>query len=127
MVDTMKAMNDARRLYFGTGVKRRVAGLENLEGLEDADLDAELKKRGLTRDDLYEIDGPSLANLDLEDLPEKYQEFKPLIRELVDRGAANASTVVDELRVRLANVYRDSDLKKPEPLGYRVRGTNHET
>ena len=99
MVDTMKAMNDARRLYFGTGVKRRVAGLENLEGLEDADLDAELKKRGLTRDDLYEIDGPSLANLDLEDLPEKYQEFKPLIRELVDRGAANASTVGDMLDI----------------------------
>tara|TARA_R100000030_G_scaffold44213_1_gene33376 strand:- start:142 stop:6552 length:6411 start_codon:yes stop_codon:yes gene_type:complete len=99
MRDTMAAMMEAMKLYSGTGVKRRVAGLENLEGLEDANLDAELKKRGLTRDDLYEVDGPSLANLDLENLPEEYAELKPLIRELVDRGAANASTVGDMLDI----------------------------
>jgi hypothetical protein len=99
MRNTMAAMMEAMKLYSGTGVKRRVAGLENLEGLEDANLDAELKKRGLTRDDLYEIDGPSLANLDLENLPEEYAELKPLIRELVDRGAANASTVGDMLDI----------------------------
>ena len=99
MSDTMKAMMEAKKLYFGAGLKRRVEGLEDLKGLEGADLDAELKKRGLTKDDLYAIDGPSLANLDLENLPEKYQEFKPLIRELVDRGAANATTIGDMLDV----------------------------
>ena len=99
MSDTMAAMIEAKKLYFGAGLKRRVEGLEDLEGLEGADLDAELKKRGLTKDDLYAIDGPSLANLDLENLPEKYAELKPLIRELVDRGAANATTIGDMLDV----------------------------
>ena len=76
--NTKTAMMDARRLYMGTGMKRKMQGLENLP-------------------EEFEFDGPSLANLDLENLPEEYKEFKPLIEELIDRGAANASTIGDML------------------------------
>jgi len=76
--NTTKAMNDARRLYMATGMKRKMQGLENLP-------------------EEFEFDGPSLANLDLENLPEEYAELKPLIEELIDRGAANASTIGDML------------------------------
>jgi hypothetical protein len=74
------AMYRAMRMYMNTGMRRR---LQPFGGAPEG----------------TEFDGPSLANLDPENLPEEYQQYKPLIEELVARGAANASTVGDMLDV----------------------------
>tara|TARA_R110000751_G_scaffold2204_4_gene11753 strand:- start:7423 stop:10731 length:3309 start_codon:yes stop_codon:yes gene_type:complete len=72
------AMYRAMKLYMGTGMQRR---LQPFGGAPEG----------------TEFDGPSLANLDPENLPEEYKPYKALIEELVSRGAANASTVGDML------------------------------
>jgi hypothetical protein len=72
------AMYRAMKLYMGTGMQRR---LQPFGGAPEG----------------TEFDGPSLANLDPENLPEEYKQYKSLIEELVSRGAANASTVGDML------------------------------
>jgi hypothetical protein len=74
------AMYRAMRMYMGTGMRRR---LEPFGGAPEG----------------TEFDGPSLANLDPENLPEEYRQYKPLIEELVSRGAANTSTVGDMLDI----------------------------
>ena len=74
------AMYRAMRMYMGTGMQRR---LQPFGGAPEG----------------TEFDGPSLANLDPENLPEEYKQYKPLIEELIARGAANASTVGDMLDV----------------------------
>ena len=72
------AMYRAMKLYMGTGMQRR---LQPFGGAPEG----------------TEFDGPSLANLDPENLPEEYKQYKSLIEELISRGAANASTVGDML------------------------------
>ena len=72
------AMYRAMKLYMGTGMQRRLQPFGGAPGGT-------------------EFDGPSLANLDPENLPEEYKPYKALIEELVSRGAANASTVGDML------------------------------
>lgn len=78
--NTSAAMYRAMRMYMGTGMQRR---LQPFGGAPEG----------------TEFDGPSLANLDPENLPEEYKQYKPLIEELIARGAANASTVGDMLDV----------------------------
>ena len=76
--ESSAAMYRAMKLYMGTGMQRR---LQPFGGAPEG----------------TEFDGPSLANLDPENLPEEYKPYKALIEELVSRGAANASTVGDML------------------------------
>ena len=78
--NTSTAMYRAMKLYMGTGMQRR---LQPFGGAPEG----------------TEFDGPSLANLDPENLPEEYKQYKPLIEELIARGAANASTVGDMLDI----------------------------
>jgi hypothetical protein len=78
--NTSTAMYRAMRMYMGTGMQRR---LQPFGGAPEG----------------TEFDGPSLANLDPENLPEEYKQYKPLIEELIARGAANASTVGDMLDI----------------------------
>ena len=77
---TGAAMYRANKLYLGTGMRRR---LDPFGGAPEG----------------TEFDGPSLANLDPENLPEEYKQYKPLIEELIARGAANTSTVGDMLDI----------------------------
>jgi len=77
---TSAAMYRANKLYLGTGMRRR---LNPFGGAPEG----------------TEFDGPSLANLDPENLPEEYKQYKPLIEELIARGAANTSTVGDMLDI----------------------------
>ena len=103
-----KAMMKAGKLYLGTGMRRRLQPFEgfNADALNSAE---EARQKALAEGKSQEeadtiaknmltvFDGPSLANLDPESLPEEYRELKPLIEELVSRGAANASTIGDML------------------------------
>ena len=81
---TTKALTRASKLYLNTGSRRKIQPFEGIPGTETGDT---------------EFDGPSLANLDLENLPEEYEQYRPLIEELISRGAANASTIGDLLDV----------------------------
>ena len=78
--DTMKAMNNARKIYMASGMRRRRKDYTGEEG------------------DL-EFDGPSLTHIDFAggEAPENLRRYETLARLLEMRGQANASTVGDIL------------------------------
>ena len=78
--DTMKAMNDARKLFMSTGMKRRT---ETFTGEGEREV----------------FEGPSLSNIDFSDpnLTPEQRELKELNDLMEARGQANISTTSENL------------------------------
>jgi len=81
--DTMKAMNDARKLFMSTGTKRRTETFTG-EGTREV------------------FEGPSLSNIDfsasnLSNLPPEQRELKELNDLMEARGQSNISTTSENL------------------------------
>ncbi len=78
--DTMKTMNDARKLFMGTGMKRRTETYT---------------KEGQT--EVFE--GPSMSNIDFSDpnLTPEQLELKELNDKMEERGQSNISTTSENL------------------------------
>ena len=79
-VDTMKTMNDARKLFMGTGMNRRT---ETLTGEGQTEV----------------FEGPSLSNIDFSspNLTPEQLELKELATLMEDRGQSNISTTGENL------------------------------
>ncbi|MDF1853694.1 MAG: PLxRFG domain-containing protein [Verrucomicrobiales bacterium] len=79
-VDTMKTMNDARKLFMGTGMNRRT---ETLTGEGQTEV----------------FEGPSLSNIDFSDpnLTPEQRELEELATLMEDRGQSNISTTGENL------------------------------
>jgi len=76
-----KAMEDARKIYMSTGMRRT-------------------RKDFLDREGGTEVDGPNLSNLDFnnpDSLPKGAEDLGPLMELLEIRGQSNASTIADAL------------------------------
>jgi hypothetical protein len=78
--DTMKAMNDARKLFMSTGMKRRTETFTG-EGTREV------------------FEGPSLSNIDFSDtnLTPEQRELEELYLLMEARGQANISTTSENL------------------------------
>ena len=78
--DTMKAMNNARKMFMGTGMKRRTETFTGEGGREV-------------------FEGPSLSNVDFDDpnLSPEMKKYKVLKELMEARGQANISTTSENL------------------------------
>ena len=78
--DTMKAMNNARKMFMSTGTKRRTETFTDEEGREV-------------------FEGPSLANVDFDDtnLSPEMKKYEALAVLMEARGQANISTTSENL------------------------------
>ena len=79
-VDTMKAMNNARKMFMGTGMKRRT---DTFTGEGETDV----------------FEGPSLSNVDFNDpnLSPEMKKYKVLKDIMEARGQSNISTTSENL------------------------------
>ena len=78
--DAMKAMNDARKLFMGTGMKRRT---ETFTGEGETEV----------------FEGPSMSNIDFSDpnLSQEQRELETLSILMGERGQSNISTTAENL------------------------------